>query len=195
MKSETPVLPIPTVDRVHTAIRQYDKTRSQIENALSSLFTQFPDNENRDHILFKVVTLNSLYHTGILDPSRVVDHIYSLNIDLALQSGDPELVPMIAKVKLSKGPRTFYSFATRYCSLHFPASFPIYNYQADKVLWGYQEQAHFGRFYHKDFLKYNHFKNVLLTFQEYYHLRVFSFKEIDKYLWLTGMEYFPEEAD
>jgi hypothetical protein len=195
MSTASPVLPTPTIDRVKDSIRQYDQTRATVENALSSLFTQFPDNENRDHILFKVVTLNSLYHTGILDPSKVVDHIYSLNIDLALQSGDPELVPMIAKVKLSKGPRTFYSFATRYCSLHYPDRFPIYNDPADKALWGYHEQDHFGRFYHKDFLKYTRFKNILLTFQEVYHLRDFSFKEIDKYLWLTGKEYFPEETN
>ena len=47
------------------------------------------------------------------------------------------------------------------------------------------------RFKNADLKHYESFKNILCQFREYYGLQRFSFKELDKFLWLYGRELYP----
>lgn len=137
------------------------------------------------------MVLNDLYRTGIWAISQVADHIYNLNIGEAIKAGLPETVQMIARVPLAKGTRNFYSFATKYCAWHNPASYHIYDSFVDQMLWGYKKQDRFDEFHRQDLWQYVRFKSVILRFRDHYNLSSFSFKDIDKFLWLAGKDYYP----
>ena len=184
-------LPSPTPELVASYIQKFDDSQAIVERALSKLFTQFPNNNNPEDVLLKVVTLNSLYTTGILATSQVADHIFHLNIDPEIRAGRPEAVQMVAHVQLGKSTRNNYSFATKYCAWHNPASYPIYDSFVDQMLWGYKKQDRFDNFNRQDLWQYSHFKNVLLHFRNYYNLASFSIKDIDKFLWLAGNDFYP----
>ena len=38
---------------------------------------------------------------------------------------------------------------------------------------------------------YERFKNILMEFRSFYGLEEYNLKEIDKYIWQLGKEYFP----
>jgi len=190
----TPKLPLPTPDLVALYIRKFDDSQITVERALSKLFTLFPNNDNLEDVLLKVVALNDLYRTGILGTSQVADHIFHLNIDAAIKAGRPEVVQMIARVQFGKSIRNNYSFATKYCAWHNPANYPLYDSYVEQMLWGYKKQERFDNFHRQDLLQYDRFTQVMLHFRDYYDLTSFSIKDIDKFLWLAGKEdYFRKE--
>jgi hypothetical protein len=51
-----------------------------------------------------------------------------------------------------------------------------------------------GKFYfkNKDLKVYDKFKQILIDFRKCYHLESFDLKQIDKYLWQAGKQYFPK---
>ena len=59
------------------------------------------------------------------------------------------------------------------------------------MLWGYKKQDRFDNFNRQDLWQYSDFKNVMLHFRNYYNLASFSIKDIDKFLWLAGNDYYP----
>ena len=187
----TSKLPSPTPDLVASYIRKFDDSQTTVERALSKLFTLFPNNDNPEDVLLKVVALNDLYRTGILATSQVANHIFRLNIDGEIRAGRPEAVQMIARVQLGKSTRNNYSFATKYCAWHNPASYPIYDSFVDQMLWGYKKQDRFDNFHRQDLCQYDRFTKVMLHFRDYYNLTSFSIKDIDKFLWLAGNDYYP----
>src|ERR1700683_3664825 len=118
---------LPTEERVRAACREYDGDIA--ERALRELFTQYPRNSDRAHVLLKVVALNRLYSAGILAVYDVANHICQQEIDAALSNGAPEVVDKIAKVTISSSgkQRGFWSFATKYCSWHNQPSYPMWD--------------------------------------------------------------------
>jgi len=42
----------------------------------------------------------------------------------------------------------------------------------------------------KDYVK---FRNILNDFKKYYDIDEYNLRDIDKYLWITGKEYFPKK--
>ncbi|HBO39045.1 MAG TPA: hypothetical protein DD638_10320, partial [Pasteurellaceae bacterium] len=61
-------------------------------------------------------------------PFTVAKHIVGLDIDLRLENWDQALVNDIAVVKVNgQKAINFYSFATKYCSYHFPEGYPSYH--------------------------------------------------------------------
>lgn len=94
------------------------------------------------------------------------------------------------KVKIGDKEYKFYSFATKYCSHHkgCEEDFPIYDSNVDKMLKIFSKEYHFMEL-SKDALKdYVFFADVLTKFQEYFKLKDFNFKQIDRYLWQLGKE-------
>lgn len=163
------------------------------ESSLRKLFTKtYPRNESMDDILIKVCSLNDFYSTNIFDPFRVAKHILDLKIDEKLEKIDIEIVNQIAKVKMNGDKiKNFYSFATKYCSHHKPQEYPIYDSYVEKILIHFKND--FCRF-HKDELKhYTRYKDILLEFRRYYKLEKYDLKQIDKYLWQAGKDYFPRK--
>ena len=123
----------------------------------------------------------------------VAKNIFDLKIDNRLQQGDPSLVNDIARVVISGKEKTFYSFASKYCSHHNNIEFPIYDYFVDKMLVYFQKKDKFSNFKKEDLKDYVKFKNVLIDFKKFYDIDDFNLRDIDKYLWIAGKEYFPKK--
>ncbi len=50
----------------------------------------------------------------------------------------------------------------------------------------------FDNFKKVDLKDYTKYKDIILKFRNFYGLHQFDLKEIDKYLWIRGKEYFPK---
>lgn len=164
------------------------------ESSLDKLFHKdYKDNTDLNEILIKCSCLNDFYSTNIFLIYPVAKNILDLNIDKRLKDGDASLVNDIAHVTISGKEKVFYSFASKYCSHHNNIDFPIYDYFVDKMLWYFQRKDHFSRFNRDDLKDYVKFKNILIDFKKYYDIDNYNLRDIDKYLWIAGKEYFPKK--
>jgi len=181
-------LEAPTAERVKAANLKFDHENELTEHTLEELFRQYPDNSDLRHVLLKVVAVNSLYHTCIFALDTVARHIHDNHkqIDAALASGSPEIVDLIARVKVKGKVYNFFSFATKFCSWHNPTAYPIYDAHVDHYLWNLQQQDHFASFLHPELWNYPKFVQIMTAFRDAHKLSAFSFKEIDKFLYLEG---------
>ena len=89
---------------------------------IKKIFTETcPKNNLIDDIILKVATLNTIYNTHIYSVYPVAHHILSPEIDDRLSSGDETLVNELMRVFYNDGGKIdHYSFATKYCSFHYP---------------------------------------------------------------------------
>ena len=164
------------------------------ENALNKLFFELaPFNKDISDILLKSATLNDFYSTNIFSIYPVSKHILSLDIDERLKKGDETLVDDMKTVVINNKSIKLYSFATKYCSHHNPEDFPIYDSFVDKVLRYFRDMDGFSEFKNGDLKNYKRFKEILNDFRMFYGLQTYSFKDIDKFLWQFGKEYFPKK--
>jgi len=147
-----------------------------------------------DDVLIKVCSLNDFYSTNIFSPFNVAKHIVSLKIDSRLKNNDLTLVNEIAKILINGEKEiNFYSFATKYCSHHKPEVYPIYDSYVEKLLMYLKKKDHFSNFKKEDLKIYPKYRQILLEFQNFYGLQNYNIKEIDRYLWQAGKEYFPKK--
>ena len=164
------------------------------ESSLDKLFhNDYKYNTDLNEILIKCSCLNDFYSTNIFLIYPVAKNIYDLNIDKRLKDGDPSLVNDIAHVNIGGKEKTFYSFASKYCSHHNNIEFPIYDYFVDKMLVYFQKRDKFSNFKKDDLKDYVKFRNVLMDFKKYYDIDNYNLRDIDKYLWIAGKEYFPKK--
>lgn len=161
------------------------------EKAVVKIREKFPRNTDITEILLKVGILNSFYSTNIFKPFAVAERILKLNIDERLSKKDYSLINDISKNRISGKDKNFYSFATKYCSMHKPESYPIYDSYIEWILIRYKEQYKFCAFKKDDLKNYLRFIEILRKFQEYFNLGVFSFKQIDQFLWMYAKEIKP----
>jgi hypothetical protein len=183
----------PTPALVRQYVRSFDAGSAGLaDRALTELFGAFPENRLYEHVLLKVVALNSLYNTYILNLAPVADHIWRHNIDPKLAQGAPELVNEIALTPHKDGKiRRNYSFATKYCAWHNPDAYPIFDSYVEKLIWEYQRFDKFSDFRRGDLTNnYPTYKYTLEAFRQRYRLMDFSFKDLDKFLWGYGKAYF-----
>jgi hypothetical protein len=191
------VVTVPTARNIEDACKTFANDINEPDPALNLLFTQYPTNTDFNHVLLKVVALNTLYslmiraygdHPTVYDVAR---HIVGQKIDSDLDLCVPELVHRISKI--DKGKKTFchYSFATKYCSFHRPGSYPIWDSRVDEYLWQLRNQEKhtpggFRQFKRKDLWNYPELKKIVTEFRDHYGLRSFTFKQIDAFLFLEG---------
>ena len=98
------------------------------EDILRHLVGKYPEHSSFAAVDVKAKLLNLFYSTGIQAITKMSENIFAIkDIDGRLQKGDHSLVAEIAELKLDSGTRINYSFATKYCALHQPAKFPIYD--------------------------------------------------------------------
>ena len=189
-----PQIPLPTIAEVDKMLNQWNSAKNTLhEKAIELLFVnKFSTNTVPEEILIKVIVLNQLYSTNIINVTAMAQHITKLNIDARLKQGDTTLVNDIATghgIKNKNGKEiNFYSFATKYCCMHQPNLYPIYDSLVEKVLKHFQN----GNFNFKtaDLKDYNKFIQIIKDFQKAYGLQKYTLREIDIYLWLTGKKYF-----
>jgi len=163
------------------------------EDALNKLFFELcPKNKDITDILLKASTLNNFYSTNIFSIYPVAKHIRSLNIDTRLDAGDVTLVRDIQHVTISNKKRSFYSFATKYCSHHNPLDYPIYDSYVDEVLRYFRNRDNFSDFQNDELKDYVRFKDILIDFRGFYDLDTYNLKQIDQYVWQLGKDYFPK---
>ena len=164
------------------------------ESSLDKLFHKdYKKNKDLNEILIKCSCLNDFYSTNIFSIYPVAKNIYDLKIDKRLKAGDPSLVNDIAHVEIGGKDKTFYSFASKYCSHHNAIEFPIYDFFVDKMLMYFQKQDKFSNFKKDDLKDYVKFKKILIDFKKYYDIDEYNLRDIDKYLWIAGKEYFPKK--
>lgn len=123
----------------------------------------------------------------------IARHILKLDIDERLHSGAVSLVDDIKKVIINGKSQNFYSFATKFCSHHKPLDYPIYDNYVEKVLLHFRKQDGFAQLVPSDLKDYAKFKSILIEFGRFYGLEKYNLKEIDKYIWQLGKEYFPKK--
>lgn len=158
--------------------------------AVRAVFKAFPHNKSEAHIRLKAAVLNDVYSTNIVDTGHISRHIVGLRIDRRLRRHDHRLVNDIADVPRSGGPRRAYSFASKYCALHEPNGFAIYDSFVDRLLWEYQRRDKFSEFKRKDLKDYPVFMTILDDFRQHYGLGRFALRKLDKFLWLYGKDMF-----
>lgn len=184
----------PSVAEVEKYLKLWDSLENYKlqESSLRKLFLKiYPLNNDLDDVLIKVSSLNTFYSVNIYDVFTVAKHIIDLKIDGSLSKDDLSVVNRIAVVKMKNGKtRNFYSFATKYCSHHKPAVYPIYDSYVEKILIYFKRKDKFDNFLNQDLRSFKSFKRILMKFREYYGLEAFDLKQIDQYLWQAGKKYF-----
>ena len=150
-------VPTPYEEEVIKYLNKWDSLENYVlqERSLDKLFFKtYPKNEEIEDILIKASSLNDFYSTNIFSIFPVAKHIQQLNIDQRLSNFDESLVNDIAHVTINGKDKCFYSFATKYCSHHFPLEYPIYDSFVDKVLIYFKKKDKFAKFKKDDFPKY-----------------------------------------
>lgn len=190
------IIPTPTNSEVEKYLALWDSLDNYVmqEQSLDKLFfSLIPTNVDIRDILIKASTLNDFYSTNIYSIFPVAKHILELNIDERLKNKDTSLVNDIAKLNINGKEKYFYSFATKYCSHHFPNDFPIYDSFVEKCLIYFKKKEKFYNFSKEELKDYAKFKEILLQFKKYYNIDEFNLKDIDRYLWQLGKYYFPKK--
>ncbi len=186
--------PTPELVKEYVDKFENDNNRSDFfkDSAIIKLFDKFPNNTELDEVLAKVTLLNAFYSTQILDMDllNVSRDIVALKIDSSIygEKVDYDIVNRIAYCG-SFYQRKLYSFASKYCSFHNPAEFPIVDSYSKGMLY-YMNNCEDTRFHfftqgftQNDLNNYYNYWKVFSAFIEHYKLVNLSFKEIDKYLW------------
>lgn len=165
------------------------------ERALNKLFFQtYPHNTEIEDVLVKVSVLNDFYSTQIFSVYPVAKHILNLHIDERLAAGDVTLVNEITSVTMESGvEKHFYSFATKYCSHHQPEKYAIFDSYVEKVLKYFRNVDGFSEFSDFELKDYAIFSRVLDDFREFYDLKQYDLKHLDRYLWQLGKDKFPKK--
>lgn len=98
------------------------------EAEISDYVRIHPFNSERDVVVKKIHLLNSFYSTRV-PVDEMADKILSIeNFDSMLDAGNLDLVREIASLS-----KDYLSFATKYCAMHQPRKFPIY----DSLVWSF----------------------------------------------------------
>lgn len=190
------IIPRPSAAEVKKYLAAWDKLENYVlqERSLDKLFVDIiPENKSIEDVLIKASTLNDFYSTNIFSIFPVAKHILELDIDERLREGDMALVDDIANITISGRRRYLYSFASKYCSHHCKDFYPIYDSYVEKVLIHFRKEDRFASFTANDLKDYAMFKATLNDFAHYYGLSEFGLKELDRYLWQLGKDYFPKQ--
>src|SRR5574344_1497932 len=195
IQMQTRKMPFTTEKEIEKYLSKWNSLDNYVlqESSLDKLFHRtYPSNTEMDDVLIKVCSLNDFYSTNIFSPFDVAKHIVQLKIDERLKEGDLNLVNDIATITIKKRQINFYSFASKYCSHHFEIKYPIFDSFVEKVLKYLRKEDKFYMFEDCELKQYKKFYNILLEFRKFYKLEKYNLKEIDKYLWQVGKDYFPK---
>ncbi len=159
---------------------------------LNNVIKCWSTNTDINSTLIKTVLVNNFYSTNIYATYEMALHIKDIkDIDKRLNVGDESLIDEIANIELKNGKkRCFYSFATKYCALHQPDKYPIYDKFVVEMLKYYKKKDKFSSFKNNNLKNYGNFKKAIDEFKKFYKLNNFTYKEIDAFLWKAGKEHF-----
>lgn len=181
------------------------------EKILKQLQKEYPDHKNKAAVDIKVKLLNLFYSTGIQAVNKMTDNILRIkDIDARLSHGELSLVKEIAVLHFSGNERYNYSFATKYCALHQPEKFPIYDRIVADTFESLFEQGLLPIYHYKrdkasepntytkgefaaKLKEYEFYVEFYKYFMELFDLAEFTYREVDSYIWgafkLAGNEF------
>jgi len=183
-------IPTPEMVREYGSRFARDERAGPAERVLTRAFALHPTNADLEGVLTKVVLLNELYHTNVFAVVEMARHICAIAIDAPLALGSAAVVDRIAALTVSGANRRHYSFATKYCSWHYPEKYPIYDNLVERLLWQYQQDLGFARFKRGDLQEYSRYREIVVAFQHWCKLEDFTFRDVDKFLWLYAKELY-----
>ena len=192
----------PTVAVVEAGCERFRQTDQETDAAVGLAFRTFPNHTSGAEVLLKVAALNSLFSTSLLGIRSAAAYITSngTQLDEWLRIGDAQAVELLRNVKVSEtgSHRDFYSFATKYCAMHAPDKFVIYDSRVEKYLW-----ALHARYPLKSLVDWrNHpmageclrsYSTLVASVREFRQrlgLEKFSFCELDQFFYVTGDDEF-----
>jgi hypothetical protein len=182
----------PNIKFINKYKEEFDKNNKHSENLINCLISNYPENNKVEIVLLKVITINSLYSTNIYNGIKIAEHIKNIsNFDNRIQEGDENLINDIAmghgiKTKKKSKEYYFYSFATKYCSIHNNNCYPIYDNILSRLLKKYKEEKIVEDFNNSNLIIFSEYKKILTKLKNKYNLDNFSFRDIDKALWQYG---------
>jgi hypothetical protein len=177
---------MPTADEVNEAIDRFDRDCQPGEWLLRQLFHKYPRNTNLDHVFLKTIVLNKVYNAGVRAENPVAKHIESLpGLDSLIEEGSDDAVNRIAHVKIAGREFCFLAFASKYCSWHNLAAYPIFDKNVRECLLFHKRKDGFAKFTLDSLYDYPSFRDVVNKFRRRYGLQ-FSYKDLDKFMWLCG---------
>lgn len=188
-------IPTPSSTQIDSYLKEWDTLENYVsqESSLRKLFIEtYPENKELDDVLIKVCSLNDFYSTNIFSPFSIAKHIIFLDIDDRLKANDLTLVNDIASTTIKDKKINFYSFATKYCSHHRPEAYPIFDNFVERLLMHFKKKDQFSVFKKEDMRTYQRYVSILNDFKKFYGVQEYTMKEIDKYLWQAGKDYFPK---
>lgn len=185
---------VPSETELKSYLERWDILQDYVEHekALHIIFREdprFAANTDIRFVIIKCSALNDFYATNIYKIAPVARNIVAIkDFDARLTKGDDTLVDEIAYVD----GRRNYSFATKYCSHHQPDRYPIYDRYVEDVLTVLrQRNPRAFRFKNRGELKvYSTFRSAIDDFRKAYGLEVYTYKDIDRYLWQLGKDYY-----
>ena len=160
------------------------------EAMLKAIVEFYPDHTICEGVDYKVKYLNKFYSTYIMATNSVVNRIFEKRkqIDAGLQNGDLSVVDLIAKC--NDAGRTNYSFATKYCALHRPDKYPIYDSIVSDVFSSLYEQNKLQDYpltnktnFNALMKDYKTYVKLYDSFMKQYGLTSLTYREVDWYLW------------
>ncbi len=161
---------------------------------IEKYFKKHPKNNNLDNVLVKSYLLDSLFNTNIARFSGDEDRMIQIakrivckktKFDHRLKECDFKLVNEIAGYHAG-GEYKSYSFATKYCSLHSPMKYSMYDSNVDEALWYFEDNGPSFDLQGCKLKDYPEFANIIEKFKKLYGLDKFDLTQIDRYLWLVG---------
>jgi len=166
----------------------------QYDNVVRKVFNKNPNNTDAEDVLLKVVVLNSLYRTNILDFDKMKEHIVKLGVkeklDMLLKSGDLKAVDLIRhdhRIRYNETTKIdmdTYSFSTKYCHWSNPNAYPIMDQFVYKAIMRLKKDTLISGFKGDDLRDINIFKNIVDKIKEITGIQ--SYKELDQSLWIYG---------
>lgn len=151
----------------------------------------YPDN-SVNHASEKIRILNACYRTRVPNQA-MAEHIAHDIGQIDWQTVDEDILGKIAHISIKGKNHDYFSFATKYCALHSPDRFPIY----DSLVWAFFCELNKQGFF--DASMQCHFKNVndcksnayrsyiaiYDTFINLFGLRPFygGYRQVDYFLW------------
>lgn len=182
----------PTEDSINDIIFKFKKNYKlqRPYDLIRDFCIKNPTNDKFENVVLKSSIINSLYSTHIYNIFGVAEHIYNLSIDSELQNGSDEIVEKIGVLDRGIKKVNNYSFATKYCSFHFPKVYYMYDKYVAELLVAYKTKDQFAKFYKKDLRHYPTYKNILDNFKLFYNLQNIENNYLDNFLWLYGKTVF-----
>lgn len=201
----------PTPDLIDKKIKEFDNNEQLNEKALELLFNTFKSNTDEKEILLKVVTLNNRYSAGLTDnflskekcdiyekenkdkPTNVIvmtKHIAEIESQQCYFSKEYDPISIVKELRKIDGYQDSYSFATKYVAWTFrDKNIPIVDGYVKSLLYHInKKECFYEKLVWNDLEDYPTYCEVYKSFVEHFKLDKYSYKQIDKYLWLYGKE-------